>query len=101
MVRNTGSSTSVKNFNGSSQPRYVIPSAPSKYINAGGTTSSKCQVKNCSNSGNNTSHVIKNHGNANKNLYATKLCSKHNNYHNTEPMEVSTNSLIPISKLRN
>lgn len=89
----------VKNINHTSNERYTISELSDKYLQAGGTPSSKCQVENCTNIATATGHVIKTHGNASNTWYLTKLCASHNNHNNVEPMKISAPSLVKLSKV--
>ena len=91
--------TSVKNINGTSKPRYVVSNLSAKYQDAGGTKSNKCQVSGCSKDATATAHVRKTHGNASSSWNLTKTCASHNSSHNTQNMKVDSSSLVPLKNI--
>jgi hypothetical protein len=99
---NKNNSTMVKNINGTSSPRYAIDNLSSKFVNHGGTSSSTCQVKQCSNSATATGHVKKTDARSDDNWHLTKLCAHHNHSSNDSEMALRKNAkLIPVRSVNN
>jgi hypothetical protein len=97
---NKNNSTIVKNINGTSKSRYVVPNLKQKFSDNGGTSSSTCQVKACKNPASATAHIINTDGRVDNTWKTTQLCSSHNNHNNKSEMALRKNAkLIPINKI--
>ena len=88
----------VKNINGTSSPRYVVPDLKKKYVAAGGTNARTCQVNGCSKPNSATAHVQKVSGS--NQWHLTPMCAQHNHHSHEKPMNVNKSSLVKLSKIR-
>ncbi len=83
--------------------RYKIPNLRKKFIKAGGTASTKCQVKGCGNDGSATAHIR--HDDKRRrdnNWYLCWVCAAHNHPENTSPYPLRKNAvLVPVADVRN
>ena len=91
---NHNDSILVKNLHGTSKDRYAIDGLHAKFIAKGGTDSTTCQVKGCSNPGGATAHVIKTDGRRDGDWWLCWVCKAHNHPNNDEPYALRKNARL-------
>ena len=98
---NHNNSLMVKNIHGTSADRYHISGLSQKFVAAGGTSSTTCQAKGCSNQATATAHVIKTDGRRDNDWHLTRLCHQHNHYTNDEPIPLRKNAnVVSVQEVR-
>jgi len=90
---------------GSAGSPYRIPGLSSKFVSAGGTASGTCQVYGCGTSiaggHHHTAHVRYVDGRRGGDWQLVRVCPKHNNRHNTEPMALKKGaSVVSVNQVR-
>lgn len=95
---NHSNSLMVKNVHGTSSDRYTVPHLYPKYVAAGGTKSSVCQVKTCTDKATATAHVVRTDGRRDSAWYLARVCASHNSASHTAPMPLpKTTKLVPLT----
>jgi hypothetical protein len=100
MAYNNNDSILVRNVGGTSAPRYRIADLHAKFQRAGGTSSTRCQVKGCSNPGQATAHVRLVDLRRTQEWMLCWVCNHHNNPYFTDPHPLRKNAfLVPVRQI--